>query len=264
MILIGEKINASLRRVRDLVRNRDQAGLIGLAGEQASAGADYIDVNVGTGLGSREDEVAAMQWAVATIQNELEIPLSLDSADAAVLDAALKVRDGRASLINSTKAEEESLQEVLPLAERYDTPIVALAMDETGIPRTVEDRLNACQKIVAACGPLDIPQDRIFFDPLVLPVSTDIQQGMVTLQTIMKVKQRFPGAKTVIGLSNVSYGLPQRARLNAAFLHMAVFAGLDAAIMDPLDAELTAAVKAAEVLVGKDRRCRRYLRAFRR
>jgi 5-methyltetrahydrofolate--homocysteine methyltransferase len=173
------------------------------------------------------------------------------------------MRNGRPSLINSTKAEEKNLAQVMPLASRYQTPIVGLAMDETGIPKTVEDRLRACENIASACDKYRVPIENVYFDPLVLPVSTDVNQGLVTLYTIVEIRKRFSAARIVMGLSNVSYGLPGRPGLNAAFLHMAVYAGLDAAIMDPLNQTLMNAVKAAEVLVGKDRHCRRYTRAFR-
>ena len=137
-------------------------------------------------------------------------------------------------------------------------------MDEAGIPKTVQERLTACEKIVEACHGFGLFLDKVFFDPLVLPVSTDIQQGRVTLDTLTAIKEKFPDAQTVMGLSNISYGLPNRVELNSAFLHMAVFAGLDAAIMDPSDQQMMAAVRTAEVLVGKDRHCRRYTRVFRK
>ncbi|MDO9528933.1 MAG: dihydropteroate synthase, partial [Syntrophales bacterium] len=233
------------------------------AREQVAAGADFIDVNVGTGIGSREDEINSMEWAITTIQQEVDTPLCIDSADHVVLEAGIKARDGRPCLINSVKAEEENLEQVVPMAGAYNIPIVALAMDETGIPMSVGGRIRACEKIAAACEKHGVPLESVFFDPLVLPVSTDIKQGTVTLHTIMEIKRFFSTAKTVMGLSNVSYGLPVRARLNVAFLHMAVFAGLDAAITDPLNKDLMDAVKTAEVLAGKDRHCRRYTRAFR-
>lgn len=263
MIIIGEKINATLTGIKSIVLKQDSAGLLDMAKIQAASGADFIDVNVGTGVGSREDEIVAIKWAVKTIQGEIEIPLSIDSADPCVLDAGLRMRDGRPSLINSTKAEEKNLAQIVPLAYRYQTPIIGLAMDETGVPRRVEDRLRACENIASACEEYGVPIENVYFDPLVLPVSTDINQGLVTLYTIAEIKKRFPAAKIVMGLSNVSYGLPGRTCLNAAFLHMAIYAGLDAAIMDPLNQIMINALKAAEVLVGKDKHCRRYTRAFR-
>jgi 5-methyltetrahydrofolate--homocysteine methyltransferase len=263
VIVIGEKINATLANIKSIVKNQDSRGLIELAKIQADAGANFIDVNVGTGVGSREDEIASMKWAVETIQEEIDLPLCIDSADSEVLEAGLAARKGKQSLINSTKSEENNLAQIVPLADQYQTPIIGLAMSEKGIPKTVEERINACENIALACERHGVPIENVYFDPLVLPVSTDINQGLVTLCTIAEIKKRFSAAKTVMGLSNVSYGLPQRSILNAAFLHMAIYAGLDAAIMDPLDQDLMKAVRVAEVLTGKDRHCRKYTRYFR-
>jgi cobalamin-dependent methionine synthase I len=264
MIVIAEKINGTLPAVKTVIQHRDRERLLDLAKQQARAGASYIDVNVGTGIGSREDEIQAMEWAVETIQQEVETPLCIDSADPAVLESGLKSRNGRPSLINSAKAEKESLEEVVPLASTYSAPLIALTMDESGIPKSADDRLRAAEKVVSACERFGVPMEDVFFDCLVMPISTDIKQGLKTLAAITEVKNQFPGCKTVLGISNVSYGLPARGRLNAAFLCMAVYAGLDAAIIDPLDHELSAAVKTAEVLVGRDRHCRTYTRAFRK
>ncbi|UCH06873.1 MAG: dihydropteroate synthase [Deltaproteobacteria bacterium] len=263
MILIGEKINATLPYVRSMIQNRDGGAISGLAKRQADAGIGFIDVNVGTGVGSRQEEVRSMEWAVGAIQSRVDIPLSIDSSDPAVLEAGLKRGNGRPSMINSTKAERESLEEIVPLASAYNSPLVALAMDESGIPETVQDRLHACEKIAEACERWGVPMEHVFFDPLVMPIGTDITHGLVTLETVTEIKKEFPDANTVLGISNISYGLPARNRLNAAFLHMAIYAGLDAAIVDPLNDDIMGEVRTAEVLVGKDRHCRRYTRAFR-
>ncbi len=262
MIIIGEKINATLSSVNIIIQNRDAKSLVDLAKEQTDAGAGFIDVNVGTGVGSLEYEVQSMKWAVQTIQEEVETPICIDSADPAVLEAGLKTRRGGPSMINSTKADEKYLEKLTPLAREYDALLVGLAMDETGIPKTVQDRLRACEKILAACGEYDVPLDTVFIDPLLMPISTDVKQGLVTLSALSEIKKKFPETKTILGISNVSYGLPARRRLNAAFLHMAIYAGLDAAFIDPLDGNMMAAVKTGEVLVGKDRHCRKYIRAF--
>ncbi len=264
MIVIAEKINGTIPVVKTVIQNRDQEKLLDLAKQQAEAGASYIDVNVGTGIGSREDEIQAMQWAVKAIQQELETPLTIDSADPAVLASGLKSRNGRPSLINSAKAEKESLDEVVPLASTYGVPLIVLTMDESGIPKTVDDRLQAAEKVVSACESFGVPIENVFFDLLVMPISTEGKHGIKTLAAITEVKKQFPGCKTVLGISNISYGLPARSRLNAAFLCMAVYAGLDAAIIDPMENEISAAVRTAEVLVGRDRHCRKYTRAFRK
>ena len=263
MIIIGEKINASIPLVNSIIQNKDDQNLTALAQKQAGAGADYIDVNVATGVGSRDDEISAMKWAVETIQKTVTAPLCFDSADGAVLETGLDMNVGRPAMINSVKAEDENLNKIIPLAVHYNTALIALAMDEKGIPKTVKDRLSACEKIAEACQKFGFLLDKLFFDPLVLPVGTDIRQGRVTLDTLAEIKKQFSGARTVMGLSNVSYGLPNRSGLNSAFLHMAVFAGLDAAIMDPMDNRIIGAVRTAEVLAGKDRHCRRYTRTFR-
>jgi 5-methyltetrahydrofolate--homocysteine methyltransferase len=264
MIIIGEKINASLPGVKAMIKKRDVAALLELAKAQAAAGARFIDVNVATDTGSRDDELQSMKWAVETIQEHIDTPLCIDSADPAVLEAGLEARRGRATLINSVKADNEHLAKVVPLAYHYESLLVGLAMDKTGIPKTVEKRLKACEEIAGACEIHKVPVESMYFDPLVLPVSSDVKQGLVTLDTLSEIKKRFPGANTVMGLSNVSYGLPKRPRLNRAFLHMAIYAGLDAAIMDPLDDDLMLAVRTGEALIGKDRFCRRYMRAFRK
>ena len=264
MIIIGEKINASRPAVKAIIENRDAGGLADLAKKQALAGAAYVDINVGTGSGTREDEVDAMRWAVQVLCEAVETPLSIDSADPVVLEAGLSASGGRASMINSTKADDSLLGAVVPLASRYGPALVALAMDETGIPSSVEGRLAACRRIADSCRAHQVPMEKVFFDPLVLPVSTDARQGMVTLQSLAAVKSAFPDAGTTLGLSNVSFGLPARSLLNAAFLQMALLAGLDAAIMDPLDETLMAAVRTGEALLGRDRHFRRYTRAHRR
>ena len=264
MLIIGEKINGSIPSAKQIIQNFDEDKLLDMAGRQAEAGADYIDVNVGTGRGSREDEIQAMKWAVATIQKQIDKPLCIDSSDPAVLKAGLSVLDRRPCMINSTNAEKEHLQQVLPLAQAYNALLIALPIDENGIPATVENRLSVCAKLVNACENQGIPIANILFDPLVLPVATDTQQGKITLDTLAAIKRAFPAAKTVMGLSNISFGLPKRKRINHALMHMAIYAELDAAIADPADRELMLTVKAAEVVAGRDRHCRRYTRALRK
>lgn len=263
MILIAEKINATRKTVRDIIEQRNEAELGWLALQQAGAGATYIDVNVGTGRGGQADEIEAMRWAVAALCQAVDKPLCIDSADPAVLEAGLAAMDGRPVMINSVKAAGYDLAAVLPLVKRFNAPVVALAMDDQGIPKTVDGRIGACRQIAAACAEIEVSLDQLYFDPLVLPVSTDASQGRVTLDTLAAIKQRFPGAHTTMGLSNISFGLPDRAGLNAAFLQMAIYAGLDAAIMDPTNTRMMAAVRAGEALMGRDRHFRRYSRALR-
>lgn len=264
MIVIGEKINATRSAVREIIEKRQEDQLVDLAKRQAEAGATYIDVNVGTGKGTQQDEIEAMRWAVTKINEAIDKPLCIDSADHAVLEAGLEAMGGRPVMINSTKADTEHLASVLPLARRFEAPVVALAMDDKGIPETVEGRIKTCRMIAEGCREYKVPIESIFFDPLVLPVSTDSRQGKVTLNTLATIKETFPGARTTMGLSNVSFGLPGRSMLNVAFLQMAIFAGLDAVIMDPMNEDMMQAARTGEALMGKDRHFRKYSRAFRK
>lgn len=263
MIVIGEKINATRSAVRDIIEQRRADQLVDLGKIQAAAGAAYIDVNVGTGRGTQQDEVNAMQWAVRALTAAIDKPLCIDSADPVVMKAGLEAMAQRPAMINSVKADAKYLNSVLPLAAKFEAPVVALAMDDKGIPKTVEGRINACRKIATACRDYEVSIESVFFDPLVLPVSTDARQGKVTLDTLAAIKQTFPGARTTMGLSNISFGLPGRALLNAAFLQMAIYAGLDAAIMDPMNKDMMQAARTGDALMGKDRHFRKYSRAFR-
>ncbi|CAN2042029.1 5-methyltetrahydrofolate corrinoid/iron sulfur protein methyltransferase [Candidatus Magnetomoraceae bacterium gMMP-15] len=262
MIIIGEKINATIKSAKEIILNQDKKKLLDLAKRQVQAGANYIDVNVATGVGSPEDEIDAMKWAVTSIQKELDKPLCIDSADPKVLEAGLDVVKGSV-LINSTTAEDKMLKQILPLAKRYNAPIVCLAMDEKGISKTVDGRLNACKKIAEACKEEGIGLDSVYFDPLVMPISTDATQGLLTLHTITAIKKEFPEAGTVLGLSNISFGLPDRININASFLQMAIYSGLNAAFLDPIEVKIISAIKTAEAIIGKDRHFRRYIRSYR-
>lgn len=262
MIIIGEKINGTIETVRRAVDARDSGRISGLAAAQAEAGADYIDVNVATGTG---DEADAMHWALSAVREATCLPVALDSADPSVLAAALSELGGGDSppFINSVSGEESKLSSILPLAAEHGCPLVALAMDEKGIPDTAAARLEVCRRIIERAESARIPREKVFLDPLVLPVSADCAQGSVTLETLRLIRSELPGASTVMGLSNVSFGLPTRALVNRAMMAMAVAAGLDAAIIDPTDRELVAAAYAAESVAGLDRHCRRYMKAFR-
>jgi 5-methyltetrahydrofolate corrinoid/iron sulfur protein methyltransferase len=264
MIIIGEKINATIPSIREAVIAHDGEMLRDLAVRQKGSGADIIDVNVGTGDGSGEDERRDMEWLVGLLAaDDVDAMLCIDSADAVVLDAGLRSGGKKVAMINSVKATERNMEEVLPLAAEYGVPVVALAMDENGIPGDAAGRLKACEKILKGAGSFGLAAEKVYFDPLVLPISTDISQGRTTLETLEKIKTLFPGAGTVLALSNVSFGLPKRALINTALLHMAMLSGVDAAIVNPLDNAVMSAVRAGEAVLGRDRHCRRYLRATR-
>jgi 5-methyltetrahydrofolate--homocysteine methyltransferase len=191
-------------------------------------------------------------------------PLAIDSDRPEIIEAALQIYQGEEMFINSVTAEPAKLAAIGTLAVEHRARLIALSMGTDGIPDNVEQRLEACEVIVTSLTKMGIKEEQIFFDPLVLPVAVDSRQGMVTLKTMGEIKSRYPGVGTVIGLSNISYGLPNRKLINRAFLLMAVYAGLDAAILDPLDTKMMSITRVADMLTGEDASCRAYIRAHRR
>ncbi len=264
MIIIGENINASNRSVAEAIVSRDREFLQGLARAQVTAGADFIDVNSSLGSGSIEDEPATMGWLVEAVQEVTDRPLVIDSDRPEVIEAALRRYRGERLMINSVTAQPERLASIGSLAAKRQAWVIALAMGSEGIPSTVAERLAACDQIMARLTQLGLEAEQIFFDPLILPIAVDSHQGMVSLKTLEQIKSHYPAAKTVLGLSNISYGLPLRKLINRAFLLMAAYAGLDAVILNPLDTKMMSFIKAADMLTGKDSSCRGYTRAHRK
>jgi len=261
MIVIGELINATRKKVREAVLNRDGDYIKALAEKQAAAGADFIDVNVGVGGGDSEEESECMKWAVELVQEACDLPLCIDSADAAVLRAGLEAcREGKTHFVNSVTAETKRLEPTLAVVKEFETRVVALTMGDEGIRTETADRVECARRIMEGVRKAGIPEDRVFFDPLVMPLSMDPRNPVLTLETGRKIKEEFPSSALVMGLSNVSHGLPRRKLLNRVFLAFAVQAGFDAAIIDPTDREMIDTLYAAEALAGKDEFCMNYIR----
>ena len=264
MLVIGERINASNRPVGEAIARRDSEFIANLAQAQAVAGADFIDINAGASQGSGCSETEAMEWLVQVVESATDKPLAIDSDSPDVIEAALRKYHGATPMINSVTAEKSRLESIGSLAAKHQASLVALAMGEKGIPTTTEKRLAACETIMTYLTQIGMAAERVFFDPLVLPISVDSSKGLVTLETLEQIKYRYPAAKTVIGLSNISFGLPRRKLINRNFLLLAAYAGLDAAILDPLDAKLMSVIRVADLLMGKDPFCRDYMRAHRK
>lgn len=265
MIIVGEKINASIPSVKEAIGRKDAAFLADLARSQDEAGAHFIDVNAGDGREGGSSPVDTMKWLVELVQDVTDKPLCIDSDSPAVLESGLEAYRGGEVLINSISAEEDRLDRVGRIvAANSGARVVALVMKDSGIPQTVEERLAAAAVIVESLAGRGVSEDRILFDPLVLPVSVDSKQAKVTLKTIETIKERYPAAGTIMGLSNISFGLPARGIVNRTFLIMAAEAGLDAAILNPLDKRLMSLVITANLLTDRDPRCKRFIRAFRR
>ncbi len=257
--IIAEKINGTRKAVQAAVVGRDEAFIADLARRQAEAGATWIDVNAGT---SPEREPEDLVWLVKVAQGVVEQPLSIDTANPKALRAALAVV-ARTPLVNSISGERARLEGVLPQAAEAGAQVVALALDDAGIPVTAEARMAVVHRLLEATRGAGIPDERVYVDPLVMTISTNIQSANIAIATMRAVKAAYPQVHMTSGLSNVSFGLPSRSLVNRTCLTLAVGAGLDSAILDPLDRELKASLIATELLLGKDRHCLAYTRAFR-
>lgn len=260
MIIIGETINSTRKPIQEAIARKDASFLQRLAQAQAEAGADYIDVNAGAFV---EREAELMEWLVQVVQQVSEVPLCLDSANPAALESGLKANNKGKPIVNSITTEEAQFRKVLPLILRYQVPVVALALDDQGIAKTGQDRFAVAKRLIGALCAEGVAPERIFLDPLIQPISVQNDFGLIAIEVIRRVKQEFPHVNTTCGLSNISFGLPERAKLNRIFLTMAMAAGLDSAILDPLDHELMDAIKASNALLGRDQFCMSYIKAFR-
>lgn len=259
MIIIGEKINGTRKQVGAAIRNRDAALIEQLAREQVEAGADYLDINAGTGP---EREAEDMVWLIQVAQHAVAVPLCLDSPNAATLKLAIKAVD-RKPMINSISGEPERLEHILPLVAEHQCPVIVLALDDNGIPKTVDDRMEIIERLVKATRESGIADDKLYIDPLIMAISTGDDAGIIACETMRRVRQQYPDTHLTGGLSNISFGSPMRAYINQAFLVLALEAGMDSAIMDPSSPGIAPLLLAAEAVLGRDRFCNQYNRAYR-
>lgn len=256
--LVGERINPSGRRaMQEALRQGDEGWLAREAVRQQRASAQAIDINVGM---PDIDEPAWMRRAVTAVQGVCTLPLQLDSADPAALEAGLRAVHGKA-LVNSVSGSRAVLDAVLPLARKYGGCVVGLLMDEAGVPDTAAGRLAIARRIVAACDDAGIRRRDILLDALAMTVSTGADNARVTLETVRRVKAEL-GVGTILGVSNASFGLPGRANLDAAFLAASIAAGLDVAIANPLQPKVMDAYCCALALTGHDAGCAEYVARF--
>lgn len=260
MKIIGEKINGTRKLVAQAIAGRDGGFIKDLAVKQAEAGSTWLDVNAGTHPDQEPDDLV---WLIETIQPEVDIPLCLDSANPEALQVAIAAVD-KTPMINSISAEPERLDRILPLVAAHGCKVIALAMDDKKIPETYEKRLEVIDVVMAATQAAGVPDDRVYVDPLAMTIATANQSAVMACDTIRTVKAKYPKVHFTMGLSNISYGLPARKQINRTFLTLAMQAGLDSAILDPLDRELQAAILTTELLLGKDRHCLNYVRASRK
>lgn len=259
MIIIGEKINGTRPEVAAAVARRDAAYIQDLALRQVNTGAHYLDLNAGT---PPEEEPADLAWLVDTVQAVVNVPLCLDSSNPVALSKSLD-RVSQKPLINSISGEDVRLENILPLVRICGCPIIALLLDEGGIPFDVDQRLVIAHKIIQQLRQAGLRDEDIFVDPLVLSIATDNSSALKVLETVRALKTDYPAVRFSLGLSNISYGLPARSLINRVFLALAMEVGIDAVIIDPLDQGIYSTIVAAELLLNRDPYCRNYTRSFR-
>lgn len=253
--LIGERINPTgKKRLKEALRKKDISYVLKEGLKQIEAGADILDVNVGL---PEIDEADMMQKVVQELQGIVTAPLQIDSVNIAAIETGARYYNGR-PLINSVNGKAESMSEVFPIAKKYGAVVLGLTLDETGIPDTAEKRLAVAEKIIKKAASYGIPKEDVMIDPLVLTASAQQAQVQVTLDTIRLVREKL-GVLTVAGLSNVSFGLPNREVLNGAFLAAAVGAGLNAPIVNPLSEFLMQMVQSLKVINNQDRDAADYI-----
>jgi 5-methyltetrahydrofolate corrinoid/iron sulfur protein methyltransferase len=245
MIVVGERINGQFPQVSKAIDARDAKSIQDLAEEQIKAGAHVLDVNTGPG---RDDGPEAMEWLVRTIQDAADVRLCIDSPGLKVQSAGLSACK-REPMINSTTAEMKRMEKFFPLAKEHNAEIVCLTISEKGIPNTSDGRMELAMILMATAMDFEVPPEKLYLDPVVLPISAAQDQCPGVCQAITCFRTlNTPPPKTIVGLSNVSSGAEERSLLNRTYLAMLLGRGLDAAIVDPNDVELMKTVKAAGVL----------------
>jgi 5-methyltetrahydrofolate--homocysteine methyltransferase len=247
-VIIGERLNPTGRKIFQEKLRADDLSTINIdVAAQVAGGCDMLDVNMGVPL---TDEPALLAKAVQLVQSLTDLPICIDSSVIEALDAGLAVYQGKA-LVNSMTGEDERMDIILPLVKKYDAAILALPNDETEIPMLAKDRMVIVEKIVRRVEKEGISLENLLIDPLAMPVGADPENVKNTLETIYLIKEKY-GLNMSIGASNVSFGLPNRHVLNAAFMPMAMSMGLTSAIMDGRTPEVVQAVRAADLLLGLD------------
>ena len=258
-VIIGERINPTGRKIlAEEMKNGDYSRVLGDALAQVEAGATMLDVNAGIPLA---DEPGILAEAIRLVQSVTDVPLSIDSSIVAALEAGLEAYQGK-PLLNSVTGEDERLEQVLPLVARYDCAVVAISNDEAGISENPDERFEVARKIVHRAADHGIHYSNIVVDPLVMPVGAVNSAGKQVLHLVKRLREEL-GVNTTCGASNFSFGIPNRKGMDGHFLSMAIGSGMTSAITNPLHESVMQGVMAADVVMGHDRNCARWLRKYR-
>jgi 5-methyltetrahydrofolate--homocysteine methyltransferase len=261
MLIVGELFNTSRKVILENVEKRNTGYIRDIAQRQVEAGADYLDVNCGDVL---DEEVEALGWLIENIQAVVDVPLCIDTPNPVAMEFGLSCAKNGQPLVNSITGEEDRYNAMLPLIIKYKAKVVALTIDKQGIPQAVEDRLRVTRQLVKNLTGAGVAVDDIYLDLLVQPLATGDRAGLELLNVVRLVKQEFPECHLLSGLSNISFGLPNRGVLNRIFMIQTLTLGMDAYILDPLDKTLMGYLYATQALLGQDQFCAKYLAAHRK
>ncbi|MBO1223245.1 MAG: dihydropteroate synthase [Candidatus Scalindua sediminis] len=260
MITIGERINGMFRDVKNAIKDKNASVIQEIAKKQTEAGATYLDINVGT---AAADQLDAMRWLVEVTQEAVKTPLALDSQKLEVIKAGLEVVKNEV-MINSAQGEPEALDEYMPLAKEHNAALICLAMNKAGVPQNVDTRIEIAATIVEKAIEHGMDMEKIFIDPIILPVNVDQKQPAYMLEVFSQVKLLSdPPPHITVGLSNFSQGTKEKSLLNRTMLIMAIAAGLDTALMDVLDKDLMDTAICAEMILNKQIYSDSFLKAAR-
>ncbi len=255
MLIIGEKLNSSIKKTLDALISHDEEYIINLIKLQVENGAEYLDIN--TAL-TGDDELQKMIWVCGLVAENSDCGVMIDSSNPEILERCIPLINNKKIIVNSISFGEK-YEGLIGLVKERNIPVVCLPVRDNRIPQTADDRVENITNFILQLKACDIPEKNIFTDVLVEAVATNETAAVTTLETIRRVKQAFPNVNTVCGLSNISFGLPKRAELNASFLAMALQCGLDAAIIDITSKLIKSTLFASDALLGKDEYCLEYI-----
>lgn len=259
MIIIGEKLNSSIPSTANAIKNKDKAFLQKLAVDQVEAGAHVIDVNAGAFL---KEEAEILPWLVKIVQEVVDVTLCIDSPSVMALQAALPFAKNRA-IVNSISAEKSRYEDIIPLIKETNSAVIALLMDDQGIPAAADKRVKLAHQLVDSLVQDGIERDQIYLDVMIQPIGTESTSGKVALEVVQCINRELSGVHITSGLSNVSFGLPKRRLLNQAYAVALTACGMDTLFIDPLDEKLMALLYGMNALMGNDEYCCGFLAAFR-
>ena len=258
MIIIGEKINGSIPSMAKAIAERNEEWIKDIAKKEAEAGADFIDCCASVDVG----EVETLHWMFDLIQSVTDTPIAVDSPNAAVCIEGMKFCN-KPGMINSVSGEGNKMDIVFPVIADTKWDVMALLCDDTGIPKTAADRIRVLDNIMAKAKEYGIAESRIHIDPLIEMLCTSEDGISMVVEVMSYIKKNYPKAHISGAISNISFNLPYRKILNIAFAVLAINAGMDSAVMDPLSRDLRGAIYAAEAMIGEDYMCMEYISAFR-